>query len=296
MPSLKIAIASGKGGTGKTTVAVNLALASAEPIQLLDCDVEAPNVHLFLAGRPEPDIEVTRLVPMVDESRCDGCGQCSRFCKYHAVIVPKQIPMIFPELCHSCGGCSLICPQHAIHDEPQRIGVIRKRQHGNISLVSGHLDIGISMVPPLIRRVKAQQTRDLNAILDAPPGTSCPVITTVSGTDVVILVTEPTPFGLHDLTLAVEMVKALGVPFGIVVNRMGIGDRRVHDFCKAHDIPVLLDIPDDRRIAELYAKGVPVVQALPEYRQTFAELAKAVRDLSRGREKAHTTNRRYNHD
>lgn len=293
---MKIAIASGKGGTGKTTVAVNLALASDQPVQLLDCDVEAPNAHLFLSGKPEPDIEVTRLVPVVDENRCDGCGQCGRFCRYHAIIVPTQVPMMFPELCHSCGGCSLICPQHAIHDEPQRIGVIRKRRHGQISLISGHLDIGISMVPPLIRRVKSQQARDITAILDAPPGTSCPVITTVTGADVVILVTEPTPFGLHDLALAVEMVKALGLPFGVVVNRMGIGDRRVHDYCRSHNIPVLLDIPDDRRIAELYAGGVPIIQALPEYRQAFQHLAESIRMLGKGQEHLHDIDRRYGHD
>jgi len=280
---VKIAIASGKGGTGKTTVAVNLALVSGEPVQLLDCDVEAPNAHLFLAGQPEPELVVTRLVPVVDESRCNGCGQCSRFCAYHAIIVPSTVPMIFPELCHSCGGCAMICPQRALHDEPQRIGVIKKQQHGPISLIYGQLDIGVSMAPPLIRSVKAQHNRNLPAILDAPPGTSCPVVTTVSGADVVLLVTEPTPFGLHDLILAVEMVRALHLPVGVVVNRMGIGDHRVHDYCHAQDIPVLLEIPDDRQIAEQYARGIAMVQAMAEYRLAFTKLADAARLLASSR-------------
>ncbi len=282
MPFVKIAIASGKGGTGKTTVAVNLALVSAEPVQLLDCDVEAPNAHLFLAGRPQPDVVVSRLVPVVDESRCDGCGQCSRFCAFHAIIVPAKVPMIFPELCHSCGGCAMICPQRALHDEPQRIGVIKKQQHGHISLIYGQLDIGVSMAPPLIRSVKAQHNRSMPAILDAPPGTSCPVVTTVTGADVVILVTEPTPFGLHDLTLAVDMVRTLHLPVAVVVNRMGIGDRRVHDYCLAQEVPVLLEIPDDRRIAEHYARGIAMVQAMAEYRHAFTHLADAARLLAGG--------------
>jgi MinD superfamily P-loop ATPase len=292
---VKIAIASGKGGTGKTTVAVNLALVSAEPIQLLDCDVEAPNAHLFLPGRLESETEVTRPVPVVEETRCDGCGQCSRFCVYHAIIVPKQIPMIFPELCHSCSGCSLICPQRALHDEPQRIGVIKKQRYDQVSLIYGQLDIGISMAPPLIRSVKAQHNRDLPVILDAPPGTSCPVITTVSGADVVILVTEPTPFGLYDLTLAVDMVRTLGLAFGVVINRMGIGDYRVHEYCRSQDIPILLEIPDDRRIAELYAKGVPVVHAMAEYRRTFQELADAAGALAGRRSLSFTAHTRNDH-
>lgn len=264
-----IAIASGKGGTGKTTVAVNLALVFDQPVQLLDCDVEAPNAHLFLSTISDFEQEVTRPIPMVDESLCDGCGECSRLCVYHAIVVLKSTPLIFPELCHSCGGCTLVCPKNAIREVPRRIGVIKKSKWRDLSLVYGRLDISVAMAPPLIRAVKSHRRTDRTAILDAPPGTSCPVITTLSGADLVILVTEPTPFGLHDLQLAVEMVRTLGLSFGVVVNRMGIGDDRIQEYCQEQNIPIFFEIPDDRRIAELYARGVPLVDALPEYRRRF---------------------------
>lgn len=266
-----IAIASGKGGTGKTTVSVNLSLVFEQPVQLLDCDVEAPNAHLFLREENASETEVTRLVPEIDESLCDHCGECSRFCEYHAIVNLKTTTMVFPELCHSCGGCELVCPRNAIREAPRRIGVIKKKQCRNISLTFGQLDIGVAMAPPLIRAVKAQRQTGMTAVLDAPPGTSCPVITTISGADLVLLVTEPTPFGLHDLSLAVEMVRTLQQPFAVAVNRMGVGDDRVHDYCREQNIPILLEIPDDRRIAELYARGTPLVDSLPEYRQLFVQ-------------------------
>jgi MinD superfamily P-loop ATPase len=269
---LSIAIASGKGGTGKTTVAVNLARMLGTEAWLLDCDVEEPNAHLFLHGRLEGEVEVTIPVPEVDETLCDGCGECSRFCRYHAIVSFGTAPLVFPEMCHGCGGCARVCPRQAIRETNRRIGVIETLQSDNITLIHGRLDIGEAMAPPLIRAVKARAPAHVPVILDAPPGTSCPVIAAIRGADYVVLVTEPTPFGLHDLQLAVEMVRELGLPFGVLVNRAGIGDDRVHVFCRQSGIPILLEIPDDRRIAEAYSRGHLIVEALPEYRELFQHL------------------------
>jgi len=267
-----LAIASGKGGTGKTTVSVNLARAFDSEIQLLDCDVEEPNDHLFLKGTETGREVISIPVPEVDEALCDGCGECGRFCEYHAIVSFGTTPLIFPEMCHGCGGCTMVCPVKAIHEIARPIGAVETRRAGNVTLVQGRLDIGAAMAPPLIHAVKARLRKDLPAILDAPPGTSCPVIATLRGADFVLLVTEPTPFGLHDLTLAVEMVRELGIPFGVVVNRVGIGDDRVHRYCGEEDIPILLEIPDDRRIAEACSRGNLIVEALPEYRELFRSL------------------------
>jgi MinD superfamily P-loop ATPase len=267
-----LAVASGKGGTGKTTVSVNLARALGSEVALLDCDVEEPNAHLFLAGDMRGEENVTIPIPQVDESLCDGCGDCSRFCEYHAIVSFGTTPLIFSEMCHGCGGCAKVCPRKAIREAEKRIGVVETMHAGNITLIQGRLDIGLAMAPPLIRAVKARLRNGMPAILDAPPGTSCPVIATLRGADLVLLVTEPTPFGLHDLKLAVGLVRAIGIPFGVVVNRVGIGDERVHAFCSKENIPVLLEIPDDRRIAEVYSEGRLIVEALPEYRGLFERL------------------------
>jgi len=267
-----LAVASGKGGTGKTTVSVNLAWVLASDVRLLDCDVEAPNAHLFLEGDPCEEEIVTIPVPQVDESLCDGCGECGRFCQYHAIVSFGTAPLVFPEMCHGCGGCAKVCPRKALHEVDKRMGIVETVRSGNVTLIQGRLDVGVAMAPPLIRAVKARLGNSVPAILDAPPGTSCPVITTLRGTDFVVLVTEPTPFGLHDLKLAVAMVRELGIPFGVVVNRVGIGDERVHAFCREENIPILLEIPDDRRIAEAYSKGRLIVEALPEYRGLFESL------------------------
>ncbi len=273
---MKISVASGKGGTGKTTVSVNLARTMAIPVQLLDCDVEEPNAHLFLKSNEVKEEIVTIPVPQVDESLCDGCGECSKFCEYHAIVTFGTAPLIFPEMCHGCGGCALVCPQKAISETGRRIGVVETRRSEDITLISGRLDIGVAMAPPLIRAVKEHLQNNGTSILDAPPGTSCPVITAVRDTDMVLLVTEPTPFGLHDLMLAVEMVRELQLPFGVIVNRMGSGDERVQAYCRRESIPILLEIPDDRRIAWHYSRGVLMVDALPEYRELFKTLLQKI--------------------
>jgi len=276
-----LGVASGKGGTGKTTVSVNLAKVIDGDVQLLDCDVEEPNCHLFIKGTAcKPEI-VNIPTPKVDPARCDGCGECSRFCAYHAIAIIGGKPLIFPDMCHGCGGCILVCPPMAISEGANRIGVIEEVHAGRITLLQGRLDVGKAMAPPLIRAVKSRLRNNMPAILDAPPGTSCPVVTTVRGINAIILVTEPTPFGLHDLRLAVETVRKLHIPFGVVVNRVGIGDDRVHDFCRTEGIPILLEIPDDRRIAEAYSRGEPIVDALPEYRALFQSLYARASNLTR---------------
>ncbi len=272
-----ISIASGKGGTGKTTVSVNLARVFDGNIVLADCDVEEPNAHLFLKTSGHEEKVVSLPVPQVDEALCDGCGLCSKICQFSAIVTFGTAPLIFPEMCHGCGGCTLVCPPKAISEQPRRIGVVEKSRAGYITLVTGRLDVGVALAPPLIREVKNTLSAKSDAILDAPPGTSCPVIAAVRDTDMVLLVTEPTPFGLNDLSLAVDMVRELGLPFGVIVNRMGSGDNRVQDFCQKENILILLEIPDDRRIAEAYSRGVLMVDALPEYRTLFDHLWKTIR-------------------
>jgi len=268
---LKIAVASGKGGTGKTSVAVNLAL-SLGGVQVLDCDVEEPNAHILLRPEVEETIPVELLVPRIIEDRCDYCGECARFCQYNALFVVGETAMIFPELCHSCGGCSIVCPRDAIVEEPRQIGRVLKGSAGDIDLVYGEINVGEPLSVPVISAVKKHIREGSTVILDAPPGTACPVVETVHGTDFCLLVTEPTPFGLHDLQIAVEVVRELGVPMGVVVNFAGIGDRGVYDFCEKRDIPIMMEIPFDRRIAELYSRGTPFVAAMPEWKKRFMDL------------------------
>lgn len=278
-----LAVASGKGGTGKTTVSVNLARALGQPVQLLDCDVEEPNVHLFLQGKKILEEVVSVPIPRVDESLCDGCAECGRFCQYHAIGSFGTAPLVFDEMCRGCGGCAWVCPREAIREIQRRIGVVEVIRSGDVTLIQGRLDVGVAMAPPLIRAVKERLQEGIPAILDAPPGTSCPVVATIRGADFALLVTEPTPFGLHDLRLAVDTVREIGIPFGVAVNRVGIGDDRVHRYCECEKIPVLLEIPDDRRIAEVYSRGRLIVEALPEYRERFEGLAEKALHLTGSR-------------
>jgi MinD superfamily P-loop ATPase len=277
-----IAIASGKGGTGKTTVAVNLALsinADSTDLLFLDCDVEEPNAHLFLNPTIERREEVGVLIPEVDYGKCTFCGRCAEVCAYHALAVVKQNVLVFPELCHGCGSCTLNCPEEAIHEVLNVTGVIEEGQAGGIRFAHGILNIGEAMAVPVIRALKKRigEDSDRIVILDASPGTSCPVVETMRGADFVLMVTEPTPFGLHDLRLAVEVARdELGLPVGVVVNRDGVGDRGVEDYCAAEGIPILMRIPLDRRIAEAYSEGVSMVEVLPEYRDRFVELYRRI--------------------
>jgi MinD superfamily P-loop ATPase len=268
---LIISVASGKGGTGKTTVAVNLAL-SLENVQLLDCDVEEPNAHILL----QPKIEETRLVytriPVISEELCDYCGKCSKFCAYNALFVAPKTVMVFPELCHSCGGCSLVCPKNAIKEKDRQIGVIKKIKVKGVEAVYGELNVGEPMAVPLIREVKRQIEKDKTVIIDAPPGTACPLIASVHNSDYCILVAEPTPFGLHDLKMTVQVLNDLEIPMGVVINRAGIGDKKVYDYCKQENIPLLLEIPFSKQIAKLYSRGTPFVEEMPEWKEKFLKL------------------------
>lgn len=278
-----LAVASGKGGTGKTTVSLNLAKSLERPVQLLDCDVEEPNAHLFLKGQVRDSSVVTLPVPAIDSGLCDLCGECGRFCRFHAIAAVKPAPIVFPELCHGCGGCVLVCPKKAIRERERRIGTVETIESGHVALTMGRLDVGVSTVPPLIRAVREKAMPDRPVIIDAPPGTSCPVVASIFGADYVLLVTEPTPFGLHDLTLAVDMVRELKIRFGVLVNRVGAGDGRIHDYCRREDIPIMAEISDDRRIAEAYSRGEMMVDALPEYRVLFAGLWSALETSAKQR-------------
>ncbi|MBC8264703.1 MAG: ATP-binding protein [Anaerolineales bacterium] len=286
-----ITVASGKGGTGKTTVAVNLALTiaadqsvnSADPL-LLDCDVEAPNAHLFLNPVIERQEEVGILIPEVDYDKCTFCGRCAEVCVYHVLAVVNQKVLIFPELCHGCGSCTLNCPEKAIREVLHVTGVIEEGRTRGIRFAHGILNIGEAMAVPIIRELKKRVGEaDLHphsvVILDASPGTSCPVVETMRGADFVLMVTEPTPFGLHDLRLAVEVARnELGLPVGVVINRAGIGDERVEKYCAAEGIPILMRIPFDRRIAEVYSEGGLIIESLPEYREQFRRLYQKIRE------------------
>jgi len=278
---VRISVASGKGGTGKTSVAVNLAI-SLEEAQVIDCDVEEPNVHILLHPKIENSSPVEVLVPRILEDRCNYCGECARFCQYHALFVAGETALVFPELCHSCGGCSIVCPRDAIVEEPRQVGKVYIGSAGSIELVYGELKVGEPMAVPVIAAVKQRMWDKGDVILDAPPGTACPLVETVHGSDFCLLVTEPTPFGLHDLRIAVEVVRQLGVPLGVVVNFSGVGDRVVYGFCEEQDTPIMMEIPFDRRIAELYSRGIPFVEEMSEWRQRFKDLATRIREEIKG--------------
>lgn len=274
-----VSVASGKGGTGKTTVAVNLALSLEEDVQFLDCDVEEPNAHIFLKPKITHARSLSVLVPKVDEKRCTYCGKCARFCSYNAIAIVKEKVLFFPELCHNCGGCTIVCPEKAIREVKRPKGVIEEGRSGKIRFIKGELNVGEAVSPPLIREVKRAADEDFLTIIDVPPGTSCPVIEAVKGSDFCLLVTEPTPFGLNDLILAVEVMRKLKIPFAVVINRSDIGDGKVEEYCEKEKIPILMRIPMDRRIATAYSKGTPIVEEIPEYREKFKELYEKIKQM-----------------
>ncbi len=304
-----IAVASGKGGTGKTTVAVNLALSLATQEEqahpdlpcpqehgplFLDCDVEEPNAALFLKPEMQEQRDVGQMIPVVDPERCTYCGRCAEVCQYHAIAVVNSKVLVFAELCHGCGSCTLNCPAGAIREVLHPMGTIERGWAGQIAFAHGTMNVGEAMAVPIIRQLKQwvipadtadpvdHLAADRPIILDAPPGTACPVVETLRDADVALMVTEPTPFGLHDLRLAVEVARGeLGLPVGVVINRDGTGDRGVDEYCAAEDIPILMRIPLDRRIAEAYSEGITLTEALPAYRAQFQELYEQIVRLSR---------------
>jgi len=276
---LKLAIASGKGGTGKTTVAVNLALAlDQDNVELLDCDVEEPNAHLFLKPEFQSCREVGIPVPSVDLDLCNFCGRCSEVCAFNALAVLNDQVMVLNELCHGCGSCAYFCPEKAITEYKRPIGVIESGMVGKLKFGHGRLNPGEAMSPPLIDAVKKMSSSERITIIDAPPGTSCPVVTTVKDCDFCLLVTEPTPFGLNDLDLAYHMASKLGLPAGVVINRSDLGNDRVEEYCHNKGLPILQKIPFDRELAELYAGGEPVVLHRPDWRSRFRELFERIVD------------------
>jgi len=272
-----VTVASGKGGTGKTTVATSLAAAAPESVRLLDCDVEEPNAHIFLHPAIHQRETVYAMVPEVDLSSCSGCRKCAEICRFSAITVVGQKVLTFPELCHSCGGCVVVCPEKAITEGQRELGEIEEGESNGIRFGQGRLRIGEAMVPPLIRKVRERVDDAATVIIDAPPGTSCPVIAAMRDVDFILLVTEPTPFGLHDLRLAVEAVKTLGIPCGLVINRADLGDQGVHEYAKQEGLPILLEIPFSREIARMYSQGGVLARDFPEWREKFAGLYEEIR-------------------
>lgn len=275
MGDLVIAVASGKGGTGKTTVATNLALTACglgQKVQYLDCDVEEPNGHIFLKPEITDSLEISVDVPQIDMEKCVACGRCGEICQYGAIICVKEQILTFEQLCHSCGGCWRICPVCAVGTKPLKIGDIEIGRADEIDFVSGKLQIGHVRTPSLIKNVKEHIKHSGLSIIDVPPGTSCPVVESLKGVDFVLLVTEPTPFGLNDLKLAVGLVRKMNLPFAVAINRDGIGNDEVEKYCQTEGIKIVLKLPDDRRIAEAYSSGKMIVDELQEYVELFSKL------------------------
>ena len=276
-----ISVASGKGGTGKTLVATSLALSlsSSNRVQLLDCDVEEPNSNILLRVAMTQSQPVRIPIPRVDEAKCTYCGKCAEVCAYNAIAVIKKKVLIFSELCHGCGACSYLCPETAITEEGREVGVVKRGNSGNLEVIQGRLNIGEAMAPPVIRDVKKLIDHGSVVIIDVPPGTSCPVIEAVRGSDFCLLVTEPTPFGLNDLSLAVEVTKELGIPCGVIINRTGVGNDEVEQYCHREGISILLKIPLDRNIAMLYSRGIPLIEGMPRWRDELLGLFQKVKGI-----------------
>jgi MinD superfamily P-loop ATPase len=276
-----ISIASGKGGTGKTLVATSLALSLKDSceVALLDCDVEEPNDHILLRPVFTGSEPVNIPVPVVAEDRCTYCGKCARVCVYHAMAVLGDHVLIFPQLCHGCGACCYLCPEKAISEEPRQMGVVEWGRADGVSFTHGILNAGEAMAPPVIRKVKGHSNGQGTVIRDIPPGTSCPVVEAIKGSDYCLLVTEPTPFGLNDLALALDMVKKLGIPCGVILNRAGVGDSGVGEYCRKENLPILLTIPLDMEIARLYSRGIALVDGMPQWKIHFKRLFEDIRGL-----------------
>jgi MinD superfamily P-loop ATPase len=276
-----ISVASGKGGTGKTLIATSLALSlkDKQKVQLLDCDVEEPNDHIFLKPVITATEPVCIPIPKINEDKCTHCGKCAEVCAYHAIAVLPKSVLIFPNLCHGCGACSYLCPEKAIVEEGKEIGVVESGNVDGMDFVQGRLNIGEAMPTPVIRKVKELVNDDGVSVIDVSPGTSCPVVESIKGSDFCLLVTEPTPFGLNDLILAVETVKILGIPCGIVINRAGKDNRNVEEYCRRENVPILLTIPLDTKIARFYSKGITLVEGIPQWKENFSKLYDRIQEL-----------------
>ncbi len=284
---LRIAVASGKGGTGKTTIAASLSQVAAERYTLVlsDCDVEAPNADLFFPVEFRERKQVSTMVPRVDRKRCSSCGSCAEVCQFHAIVILREKPVVFADLCHGCGSCALICPQGAVEEIPNPIGVLTRGDvPERMVLQQGKLAIGQPLAVPVIAGLKNWPLDDFPEIhiYDAPPGASCPVVEAIRGVDFVLLVTEPTPFGLHDLKQAYQVTVELGLPAGVIVNRDGVGDRQVEDYCQERDLPLMMRIPLKRAISEGTAAGRTLVDIDPTYREKFLFLLTRIKERLRG--------------
>jgi MinD superfamily P-loop ATPase len=280
-----IAVLSGKGGTGKTTVAVNLTLSLKEEgqIVLVDADVEEPNAALYL----EPELALAEAipvnvpVPVIDTELCDYCGRCADFCQFGALAVIPGKVLTFQELCHGCGGCALVCPKQAIREAPRQIGTVEKGMYGQMEFWQGRLNIGEPFAVPVTRRLKNEiaklDCRDV-VIIDSPPGAGCTVVEAIRGSDFALLVTEPTPFGRHDLEIALKLVKQMGIPHGVIINRAGGGNDLIEELCARHGVPVLLEIPFSVQLASLGAIGMPFSRVLPFWQDKFNQVYRVIEE------------------
>jgi MinD superfamily P-loop ATPase len=280
-----VAVASGKGGTGKTTVAASLAAVWGAPLFAVDLDVEAPNLHLFLRPEIVKEVPAFMEIPVVDESKCTFCRACAELCQFKAIAVLGEVVLTFPEMCHGCGGCVAVCPEGAVSIGTRELGTVAEGRTGSMDFLMGRLRVGEAMSPPLMREVKRRLLektagKPFDAIVDSPPGVSCPAVNAVMDSDVIVLVTEPTPFGLYDLRLAVEAFERLGKPIGVVVNRAGMGDEGVHSFCRERSVPILCEIPYDRKIAEAYSKGRVIAETSQSRRELFVGLKRSIVSLA----------------
>lgn len=281
MPKNTIAIASGKGGTGKTTFAVNLAYVTNSAVTLMDCDVEAPNAHLFLDPEWVNSEEVAVLNPLVDENKCNGCKECKNHCRFNAIAVLKGEPLISLELCHSCGACLLACPEQAITEFKRPIGSIKEGSREHIKLFHGQLNIGEVRSPALIDQLRTKQVDTDLLLIDAPPGASCATIAAIKNVDFLILVTEPTPLGLNDLKISIQMAKSLGIKTGVIINKSDVGSAPVREYCATQQIPIISELKFDPKLAKAYSNGQIIAAKLPEYYDQFSRTLERVKEMIR---------------
>jgi len=279
-----ITVASGKGGTGKTTVTASLSTIWDAPLLAVDLDVEEPNLHLFLRPELGPPVKAWMEVPELNIKSCNLCRDCVELCQFKAISIMISTLTLYPDMCHGCGGCIAICGQHALRPGKRELGVMHQGQAGEIDYLMGTLRIGEAMTPPFMEQLKKRMREIIretkqDVIIDAPPGVSCPAIASVLDSDVIVLVTDATPFGLYDFKLAWESFSPLGKPMGVVINRAGLGTHDIYDFCTEKNIPILAEIPFDRSIAEAYSRGQLIADVSRELGAVFSSLRERIRAL-----------------